>query len=79
VPCSANGPCRHCQKFGHWSGECPLGWFNAGTTLPGYSDRGKRFIDEWDTAYNPRKATAQAWVTFVLQCSKTFLVGASRL
>ena len=65
VECSAGGPCRHCKKHGHWSGECPVGWAQAGMTLPGYSDKGRRFKGEWDAEKNPMRDTAKLWTKFL--------------
>jgi hypothetical protein len=71
VECSAGGPCRHCRKHGHWSGECPVGWAQAGMNLPGYSDQGRRFKGEWDAEKNPTRETAKLWIKF-LQSNNNF-------
>jgi hypothetical protein len=65
VECSASGACRHCNKRGHWSGECPVGWAKAVACLPGYSEQGKRYVGEWDADRNPTKHTTKAWLDFL--------------
>jgi hypothetical protein len=57
VECSASGACCHCKKHGHWSGECPIAWAKVSGGLPGYSPRGKRYVQEWDGEKNPTKST----------------------
>jgi hypothetical protein len=71
VKCSANGICRACSKEGHWAGECPVTWARAGQALPGYSENGKRFVDDWDAEKNPKKDCAKLWVKF-LKSKKNF-------
>ncbi len=71
VECSASGPCRPCKKRGHWLGECPIDWAKVSSGLPGYSPRGKRYIDDWDGARNPTQATTKAWLDF-LKSTKHF-------
>ena len=65
VKCSPNGICRTCNKDGHWAGECPVSWAQAGQALPGYSDNGKRFVDDWDADKNPKNECAKLWVKFL--------------
>ena len=65
VECSASGPCRHCQKSGHWSGECPLFWATKGMRLPGYRPSGSRVLGSWDGDKNPNKETTRHWVRFL--------------
>jgi hypothetical protein len=65
VECTASGPCRHCQKKGHWSGECPLYWTTKGMRLPGYRPSGNRILGAWDDDKNPRKEAARDRVRFL--------------
>ena len=74
VECSAAGPCRHCQKQGHWSGECPTFWATQGTRLPGYKESGSRILGRWDGDKNPKKETTKEWVRF-LQDKQNFPSG----
>jgi hypothetical protein len=71
VECSASGACRHCKKHGHWSGECPIAWARISDGLPGYSSRGKRYVEDWDAEKNPTKSTTKAWLDF-LKSTKHF-------
>jgi hypothetical protein len=74
VTCSATGPCRFCNKKGHWAGECPVGWAKDGHALPGYSENGKRYVDDWDAEKNPKKDCARLWLKF-LRSKKHFPAG----
>jgi hypothetical protein len=51
-----------------------VGWAKDGHALPGYSENGKRYVDDWDAEKNPKKDCARLWLKF-LRSKKHFPTG----
>ena len=42
-----------------------MAWAEDGQQLPGWSENGKRYVDDWDPDKNPKKKCARNWVKFL--------------